>query len=43
MKPNSQLNTILIDEIGEKSIKNEIKNKSIRLTCDPSRETRTTQ
>jgi hypothetical protein len=44
MKSNSQLNTILIDEIGKKkSIKKERKNESIRLTHNPSHETRTTQ
>jgi hypothetical protein len=34
MKPNSQLNTILIDEIGKKSIKKKRKKESIRLTHD---------
>ena len=43
MKPNSQLNTKLIDEIGKKSQFK--KNESIgltRQTHDPSHETRTT-
>jgi hypothetical protein len=48
MKPNSQSNTILIDEIGKKkSIKKKgRKNKSIKLTCqtcDSGYETGTTQ
>jgi len=35
MKPNSQLNTILIDEIEKKiSLKKRKKNESIRLTRD---------
>jgi hypothetical protein len=47
MKPNSQSNTILNDEIvKKKSIKKRKKPKSTRLTrqtCDPVHETRTTQ
>jgi hypothetical protein len=44
MKPNSQLNIILIDEFGKKeSIKKKKKNKSIRLTRDPGHKTSTTQ
>jgi len=39
MKPNSQLNTILIDEIGKKINKKKEKKKSIRLTHDLGHET----
>ena len=42
MKLNSQLKTILIDEI-KKSIKKRRKNKSIRLIHNPSQEIGTTQ
>jgi hypothetical protein len=43
-KLNSQLNPILIDEIGKKkSIKKRKKNESIRLTRDLDHETWTTQ
>jgi hypothetical protein len=46
MKHNSQLNTILIEKSGKKSIKKERENELIRLTRqtrDPCHETRTTQ
>jgi hypothetical protein len=45
MKSNFQLNTIFVDEIGEKSKlkKKKKKNESIRLTRDPDHETGTTQ
>jgi hypothetical protein len=46
MKPNSQLNTILIDEVGKKNqLKKERKNESIestRQTRDLSHDTGTT-
>ena len=44
MKYNSQLNTILIGEIGGKGqLKNKRKNESIILTRDPDYETEATQ
>jgi hypothetical protein len=43
IKLNSQLNTILIDEIGKNHLKKERENELIRLTRDLNHETKTTQ